>query len=54
MPAKMMKYREEADYNPAYSFTEEDFIEFRKEAAKAAEEVQVYLTQEKYIQSARD
>jgi uncharacterized protein (UPF0332 family) len=27
---KLMKYREEADYNPAYSFTKEDFIELKK------------------------
>jgi hypothetical protein len=27
-----MKYRQEADYNPSYMFTPEDFIEFRKDA----------------------
>jgi uncharacterized protein (UPF0332 family) len=29
--SKLMKYREEADYNPAYLFTREDFIGLRKE-----------------------
>jgi len=30
--SKLMKYREEADYNPSYIFTKEDFYKFRKEA----------------------
>src|SRR3990172_1979576 len=30
--SKLMKYREEADYNPTYTFTKEDFTEFKKEA----------------------
>jgi len=38
-----MKYREEADYNPFYSFTGEDYTEFRREAEQLAAEVQDYL-----------
>jgi hypothetical protein len=30
--SKLMKYREEADYNPSYVFTREDFVEFKNEA----------------------
>lgn len=41
--SKMMKYREEADYNPAYSFTGEDYEEFRAEVTKTAEEIKKYL-----------
>lgn len=37
--SKLMKYREEADYNPSYSFTKEDFIELRKEAEELAETI---------------
>jgi uncharacterized protein (UPF0332 family) len=31
--SKLMKFREEADYNPVSMFTKEDFIVFKKEAA---------------------
>jgi len=30
--SRLMKYREEADYNPSYSFTEEDTLLFAREA----------------------
>ena len=30
--SKLMKYREEADYNPSYAFTKEDYTELRREA----------------------
>lgn len=30
--SRLMKYRQEADYNPSYVFTAEDFEEFRREA----------------------
>ena len=29
--SRLMKYREEADYNPSYMFTREDYIELKKE-----------------------
>jgi len=44
--SKLMKYREEADYNPSYAFTGEDFTEFRKEAEQLAEEVRRHLEKE--------
>jgi uncharacterized protein (UPF0332 family) len=47
--SKLMKYREEADYNPSYSFTKEDFIELRKEAEELAENVENYLRKKGYL-----
>jgi len=39
----MMKYQEEADYNPAYSFSKNDYEEFRDEVTSVAEECKKYL-----------
>ena len=47
--AKLMKYREEADYNPSYVFTKEDFLEFKKEAEEFVHTIRTYLEKEKYI-----
>ena len=47
--AKLMKFREEADYNPAYSFAKEDYIEFRKEAEALADKIKAYLTAKGYL-----
>jgi uncharacterized protein (UPF0332 family) len=47
--SKMMKFREEADYNPAYFFTREDFILFKKEAEELADKVKVYLGEKGYL-----
>jgi len=47
--SKLMKYREEADYNPSYSFTKEDFIELRKEAEELAETIKNYLNKKGYL-----
>ena len=47
--SKLMKFREEADYNPAYTFTREDFIEFKKEAGALAEKTKNYLQTKGYI-----
>jgi len=41
--SKLMKYREEADYNPSYVFSREDFLVFKKEAAALAERIRDYL-----------
>ena len=41
--SKMMKYREEADYNPSYTFTEQDYEEFRKEVLDVCNRVKEYL-----------
>lgn len=47
--SKLMKDREEADYNPAYTFTKEDFIELRKEAESLADKIQEYLKTKGYL-----
>lgn len=46
--ARLMKYREEADYNPVYIFTQEDLIEFRKEAEVMYDKIKGYLKQNGY------
>ncbi len=47
--SKLMKYREEADYNPSYMFTAEDFSEFNKEALDLAENIHAYLKETNYL-----
>jgi hypothetical protein len=44
-----MKYREEADYNPSYIFTREDFIEFNQESDNLIEKIMVYLKGNGYL-----
>jgi len=44
-----MKYREEADYNPSYIFTREDFIEFNQESDRLIEKIMVYLKGNGYL-----
>jgi hypothetical protein len=47
--SKLMKYREEADYNPSYIFTCEDFIEFNEESDRLIEKIMVYLKRTGYL-----
>lgn len=47
--SKMMKYREEADYNPMCQFTREDFTEFRAEVVSVSEQVKKYLAEVDYL-----
>lgn len=47
--SKLMKYREEADYNPSYVFTKEDFVEFRKEADELANRISLFLEEKGYL-----
>jgi uncharacterized protein (UPF0332 family) len=47
--SKLMKYREEADYNPSYVFTPEDFIEFKREAGFLIQKINARLKKEGYI-----
>ena len=47
--ARLMKYREEADYNPSYTFTQEDFVVFRKEAETLAGKIRVFLERKGYL-----
>ena len=47
--SKLMKYREEADYNPSYVFTPEDFVEFKKEAELLMLKITSRLKEEGYL-----
>ncbi len=47
--SKLMKYREEADYNPSYTFTKEDYVELRQEADRLSCSIKAYLKQEGYL-----
>jgi hypothetical protein len=44
-----MKFREEADYNPSYTFSSEDFLEFRKDAELLAKKILKYLKETGFI-----
>lgn len=46
---RLMKYREEADYNPSYSFTQNDYERFRKEAEAFHARVVEFLGDEKLL-----
>ena len=47
--SKLMKYREEADYNPSYVFTKDDFTDFKKEAEALSIKIKSYLKNNRYI-----
>lgn len=47
--ARLMKYREEADYNPSYVFTREDFLEFKGEAEDLARKIRDYVREKRYL-----
>jgi len=47
--SKLMKYREEADYNPSYTFTKKDFIDLKKETKRLAININSYLKKKGYI-----
>lgn len=47
--SRLMKYREEADYNPSYMFNVEDFITLRKEAEGLSDKIKTYLKEKKFI-----
>jgi uncharacterized protein (UPF0332 family) len=47
--SKLMKYREEADYNPSYTFISQDFIEFQKEAEPLIQKIKIYLKNKNYL-----
>lgn len=47
--SKLMKYRQEADYNPAYTFTHEDYTEVRKEAEQVIHKVRSMLKEVRYL-----
>ncbi|RJR32486.1 MAG: HEPN domain-containing protein [Desulfobacteraceae bacterium] len=47
--SKLMKYRQEADYNPSYIFTNEDYLEFQKEAEEVMQKINLFLRQAGYL-----
>jgi len=47
--SKLMKFRQEADYNPSYTFTPEDFTEFKSEAEEAIQKITNYLNNKDYL-----
>ena len=46
--ARLMKYREEADYNPVYDFIKEDFVELKKEMNELSLKIKDYLQDKGY------
>ncbi|MGQ9646971.1 MAG: HEPN domain-containing protein [Thermodesulfobacteriota bacterium] len=47
--SKLMKFREEADYNPSYIFAKEDFSDLRREAENLFQTIKVYLGEKGYF-----
>ena len=47
--SRLMKYRQEADYNPSYTFTLEDYVEFKKEAEMVMQRITSRLEKESYL-----
>jgi uncharacterized protein (UPF0332 family) len=47
--SKLMKFREEADYNPSYVFTKEDFNDLAKEADDLFLKIKAYLKEREYL-----
>ena len=47
--SKLMKFREEADYNPSYSFSPEDFIEFKSEVEGMIQKITNHLENRGYL-----
>lgn len=47
--SKLMKYRQEADYNPAHVFTEEDFTGLRREACDLAAAIRAHVAAAGYV-----
>lgn len=47
--SKLMKFREEADYNPSYVFTKEDFKDLAREAEELFFKIKAYLKEKNYL-----
>jgi len=47
--SKLMKYRQEADYNPSYMFSSEDYMEFKQEVVIVLQKISTWLEQEGYL-----
>jgi len=44
-----MKFREEADYNPSYTFAPEDFTEFKNDAETVIQKITINLREKDYL-----
>ncbi len=44
--ARLMKYREEADYSPLYFVSEHDYADFKKDAVTLCQSIEMYLKNE--------
>ena len=47
--SKLMKFREEADYNPSYPFAPEDFTEFKSGAEGMIQKITNHLKNKSYL-----
>ena len=47
--SKLMKYREEDDYNPSYTFASEDFTEFKNDAETVIQKITLHLREKDYL-----
>jgi len=47
--SKLMKYRQEADYNPSYMFSSEDYMEFKQEVVIVLQKISTWLEEEGYL-----
>lgn len=47
--SRLMKYRGEADYNPSYIFTGQDYQNFKKEAEALFQMITNHLTHDGYV-----
>jgi len=47
--SRLMKYRLEADYSASYSFTAEDYGEFREDAQRLQETILSHLRENNWI-----
>jgi len=47
--SKLMKYREEADYNPSYTFALGDFTEFKNDAETVIQKITIHLGEKDYL-----
>lgn len=47
--AKLMKYREEADYNPVFIFIKANYVEFKREAEGLSNRITEYIKGKGYL-----
>jgi uncharacterized protein (UPF0332 family) len=48
--ARLMKFREEADYSASFEFTREDYLQFQKDADRVLADIRIYLRQQKFTE----